>query len=455
MREWRLLLPILFVSLSMMKTAMARMAPTSVPTDAQISIIQQTLGLADVSRDALRPVLQSDASTGVDYLSVANDVVTGLDIANKVRGGDYDAAWKIGGEWTAKGALAAADMGGIATIWTASEASVTILNYLGRTMIYDPGVSTIISRYVQMRRNGDSDADAWDGDFGVANSGTVLWPPPYIPLNETGNTKYYDQRVAEMKSQVHKQALQAWTIYSAQPHAEGDKEKLSGTLRRLVSQHRKAPQSTPGVRPNGGQSGSVGVPNDPANRTEKRAETDTERFDASAGKDEADAISLANKAYAKAKADLDKAKKDAKRAEVKAKDDAKKAKEAVKRTETKAKVGAVKADGKRPPSLQMKVRLNSGQPNSVKPNAEKPKSAMNAGETKAKAGAARMKMTVGKEAGRAKPDTEKIKGAAKQAEDKVKVDADEVKKAAEAKAKADADKAKKEADALAKSKKAK
>ena len=198
--------------------------------DRKVQRIQQALDLASVSRDTLRAVLLQEKVEGIDYLTIAGDVVTAADTGKKVRDKKWSEAMKSAGKWGSKKALTYLGLGGIATIWTATELGIAGGKYLvGK--INDSATDWIIHDYIVRRQKGDSDEDAWDI---VSNTG--LWPVPEVPFGTPENqmADELQRRRADLKNRVHDQCKCAWTIVQALPQAERDKQQLRAKLLSLA-----------------------------------------------------------------------------------------------------------------------------------------------------------------------------------------------------------------------------
>ena len=201
--------------------------------DDVVGQIQDALDLTHVNREVLREVLTSESVEDVDYLTIARDVVVGVQVSENVTDGNYGDALKSTGKWGSKKALKALGYSSIATIWTAVELASAGLLWLVEKGFDEPLLDQLISSYVYRREHGESDEEAWWWLTSLPGM-----PSPTYPLEWTSwSHEQTEAFEAEWYDAIHKQCLAAWRIHEARDQAYADKERFRGKLLRLLQQY--------------------------------------------------------------------------------------------------------------------------------------------------------------------------------------------------------------------------
>jgi len=200
-------------------------------TDRKLKRIQQALDLTQVSRDALRTALTSEEVGGTDYLTVAGDVVTGVQVAKKVHDGKYVEAVTKAGTWGSKTALSLIGLSGITTVWTAAEIATDGALYLvGK--FDEKIIDGITAAYVIRRGRGESDDDAWTNTRDYPPNLVHGWPVANGPFATDDERQRAQQ---DLDTRIHGQCQAAWQIYHAYTAAEGDRTRFRSKVLDLVA----------------------------------------------------------------------------------------------------------------------------------------------------------------------------------------------------------------------------
>jgi len=200
-------------------------------TDRKLRRIQQGLDLTQVSREALWTALTSEKAGGTDYLTVAGDVVTAVQVAKKVHDGKYVDAVTKAGSWGSKTALSLIGLSGVATVWTATELAMDGTLYLV-DRFDEKIIDGIIAAYVIRRSRAGSDEDAWADTRDYPPNLVHGWPVANGPFATDEERQRAQQ---DLDNRIHEQCRAAWQIYQAYTATEGDRARFRSTVLDLVA----------------------------------------------------------------------------------------------------------------------------------------------------------------------------------------------------------------------------